>query len=172
MFCLLEKSDPFTIPFRWNITMTNAYTCNSLVYQYLSTSQYGDILQPLDGLGFGNSYYWGAYGGAINFHYTSVFHGRFTYRGNEMASLNTNDDGFLFLNGLLAIDLGGVHYPFYLSIDLTYPKGEHCLPHQQVCRWMFNKLYISFSSVRHIPWKQHYPMCVFTRTYSRWKLRL
>lgn len=62
---------------------------------------------PVDGKGFATD----ASSVAHNTSFTSHFRGRFTYGGPEFVSITASDDTWLFVNGALAVDLGGVHAP-------------------------------------------------------------
>jgi fibro-slime domain-containing protein len=77
-------------------------------------------------MGWGDTYE--PYGGSPeNFGFSLVYSGRFTYAGIEEFSFAGDDDVFVFINNLLAIDLGGVHSTETASIDLAYPDGGlHC----------------------------------------------
>jgi fibro-slime domain-containing protein len=66
---------------------------------------------PLDGLGF-NEVMEGH-----NFHFTSEIHTTFTYKGGEVFRFTGDDDVWVFVNGRLAIDLGGIHEAQSHSID-------------------------------------------------------
>jgi fibro-slime domain-containing protein len=72
---------------------------------------------PLDGRGFGNE------GNDRNFHFTTEIHGRFTYRGGEVFTFRGDDDVFVFVNGRLALDLGGVHGVEEGSVDFDRQAG-------------------------------------------------
>ena len=68
---------------------------------------------PLDGLGFGNE------GRNHNFHFTTELHTEFVYKGGEVFTFTGDDDLWTFINGHLAIDLGGVHSAETASVDLS-----------------------------------------------------
>lgn len=67
---------------------------------------------PLDGQLFGNEYQ------DHNYHFTFELHTEFAYRGGEVFTFAGDDDLFIFINGQLAIDLGGVHSAQTDTIDL------------------------------------------------------
>ena len=67
---------------------------------------------PIDGQGFGDE------GNSHNYHFTLEIATEFTYQGGEVFSFTGDDDLFTFINGELAIDLGGVHGPLSGSVDL------------------------------------------------------
>ncbi len=67
---------------------------------------------PIDGQGWGNE------GNDHNFHFTLELHTEFVYNGGEVFSFTGDDDLFTYVNGNLAIDLGGVHGAMNGVIDL------------------------------------------------------
>jgi fibro-slime domain-containing protein len=71
-----------------------------------------DEFFPLDGQGFGNE------NQNHNFHFTFELHTRFQYSGGEVFSFSGDDDLWVFINGRLAIDLGGVHEAETQNISL------------------------------------------------------
>lgn len=73
---------------------------------------------PLDGQGFGNE------GNSHNYHFTLELHAQFTYEGGEVFTFRGDDDLFTFVNGKLAIDLGGVHGPLMGAVDFDAMAGE------------------------------------------------
>lgn len=66
---------------------------------------------PIDAQGFGNE------GRTHNFHFTTEIHALFDYTPGAFFNFRGDDDVFIFVNGQLTIDLGGVHGPEGGSID-------------------------------------------------------
>ncbi len=73
---------------------------------------------PIDGQLFGNE------GNPHNYHFTFELHTKFIYTGGEVFTFTGDDDLFVFINGKLAIDLGGVHGAMNASIDLDAEAGQ------------------------------------------------
>ncbi|MGH7296230.1 MAG: fibro-slime domain-containing protein [Polyangiaceae bacterium] len=71
---------------------------------------------PLDGAGWGNNATVG--GVAHNFGFTTELHLLFTYNGGETFSFTGDDDVWVFIDGKLAVDIGGVHPSATSSVQL------------------------------------------------------
>ena len=77
-----------------------------------------DAFYPLDNMGWGNQYL------THNQDFTTELHFDFPYRGGEVFTFRGDDDVFIFVNGILAIDLGGVHTAQSGSVDLDARAAE------------------------------------------------
>ena len=77
-------------------------------------------------------------GNPHNFHFTSEIHTQFTYEGGEVFTFTGDDDLWMFINGRLAIDLGGLHPSLSASIDLDAFAGQLQIATGNTYRWIFS----------------------------------
>jgi fibro-slime domain-containing protein len=73
---------------------------------------------PLDDKGFGNQ------NRNHNFHFTTELHTQFKYAGGETFHFTGDDDVWVYINGKLAIDLGGVHGAEDAEVNLDAKASE------------------------------------------------
>jgi len=73
---------------------------------------------PIDGQGFGNE------GNPHNYHFTTELHALFAYQGGEVFTFRGDDDVWVYVNGVLAIDIGGVHSANERSVDFDARASE------------------------------------------------
>lgn len=67
---------------------------------------------PLDGMAFGTTP-----GQTHNFHFTTEIHVLFEYKAKQVFTFRGDDDLWIFVNGKLALDVGGAHQALQGSID-------------------------------------------------------
>ena len=72
---------------------------------------------PLDGAGWGNSGK-GVDGKDHDFGFTTELHTTFAYAGGEHFKFTGDDDLWVFINGTLALDIGGLHPQQTATVDL------------------------------------------------------
>jgi fibro-slime domain-containing protein len=73
---------------------------------------------PLDGYGFGNQ------DQTHNYGFTTEIHTSFAYNGGETFTFQGDDDVFVYINGHLAIDLGGIHNQETQTVDLDAQAAQ------------------------------------------------
>lgn len=126
-----------SIPFA--ITLENGQSEPGGVYSFAREKQMPapyNYFFPIDDMGFGltpDTAEWPlrwAPGGLHNYHFTYELHTKFTYtdpatRSDAMVfSFTGDDDVWVFINGKLAVDLGGVHSQQQASINLDSAAAD------------------------------------------------
>jgi fibro-slime domain-containing protein len=84
-------------------------------------------LEPVDGVGrFGSNAFfplddvgWGQEGMTRNYGFTTELHARFLYDGTGTFTFRGDDDLWVFIDGKLVIDLGGVHVEQSATLNLA-----------------------------------------------------
>lgn len=99
----------------------------------------GDGFFPLDAASTNENKYMSENGNVHNYHYTMCSHAFFYYEENKdlYFEFTGDDDVYLFINGRLALDLGGAHLAANKRIHLNAMKSELGLESGGIYRFDF-----------------------------------
>jgi fibro-slime domain-containing protein len=100
------------MPYTLQMTRAN----NSTLWSYVNPNFF-----PIDGKGFGNM---PKPAPDHNYHFTLEAHLGFDYKGGEVFTFKGDDDLWVYINGKLAIDIGGVHDVIERTIKLDEIAGK------------------------------------------------
>ncbi len=114
--CIQSASTPYewfhdidgtNMPMPFPLTLDNGQNGPGGTYGYDDPAFF-----PIDNQLFGND------GDPHNYHFTLELHSTFVYKGGESFTFTGDDDLWIFIDGLLVIDVGGIHGAVSQSVNI------------------------------------------------------
>lgn len=100
-------------------TLTEITESGKTAFQYADSAFF-----PIDNMGFGNEGNTDGNDHSHNYHFTTEIHTLFTYQRGQKFRFKGDDDLWIFVNGKLALDLGGLHSELEGTIDFDAKAAE------------------------------------------------
>jgi fibro-slime domain-containing protein len=109
----------------FNQTIMVERTLSEITVSGKKAFQYADsAFFPIDDMGFKNEGNTDDDGNSHNYHFTTEIHTLFTYQRGQRFQFKGDDDLWIFVNGKLALDLGGLHSELEGTIDFDAKAAE------------------------------------------------
>ncbi|NLD49329.1 MAG: fibro-slime domain-containing protein, partial [Clostridiaceae bacterium] len=100
-----------------NVNIPYSMVFNKSGEDYIFDSTLTDGFFPINNMGFGN------YQDNKNYHFTLELHAKFVYKPGQVFSIAGDDDLWLFVNGKIVGDMGGIHK----TQDMTVNLDDHAM---------------------------------------------
>jgi cysteine-rich repeat protein len=116
----LKRCGNPTDPCANGVTSTTAYQFSSSGNQFYPLGSSSNPTRTARGFGT----YTSGSGGTKNWNFTSELRYYFQYKGGETLTFFGDDDVWVFVNGRLAVDIGGIHQTLYGRVVLGNSNGD------------------------------------------------